>query len=316
MTTNVLVTATLLSLIPPSWNSNVRVDFHVVDVSGVAVSNALITTRTRKDRIASMGHKTSPQREIVSVTDGEGRAEVNFPCYDGQFSSSVHADGFYEEMSGDVLFRRASDGIIVEHLLEHEKTVTFMLRPIVNPVPCFGYGAGDWIMFPLKTGRFGFDMKKGALLYPYGNGEIADFWVRREDTNGFYRVTLEFDGPFNGVYKQAQENSTTFRSAYCADTNRVFARTMDIWTKEHVGKETVRMQYVSNREYLVIRSRSIVDANGHLKECNYSKIYGAITASESFRFMSMVFNPEANDTNLEFDKKRNLRKRAMGMLLP
>ena len=57
-----------------------------------------------------------------------------------------------------------------------------------------------------------------------------------------------------------------------------------------------------------MRSRSVVDAEGNLKSCNYSKIYGGIFVSEDFKFMTMVFNPKKNDANLEFDTQRNLRK--------
>ena len=91
---------------------------------------------------------------------------------------------------------------------------------------------------------------------------------------------------------------------------------MDIWTKKRMGKETVRSQFVSDEEYLVIRSRSVVDADGNLKSCNYSKIYGGITAYRYFQFMTMVFNPKKNDANLEFDTQRNLRRRTSGILLP
>lgn len=206
-----------------------------------------------------------------------------------------------------------------QHVLRQSpgaRKITFVLRSIVNPVPCFGYGAGDWVKFPLTTGRFGFDMKVGEWVAPYGKGETADFWVRREETNGVYRAILEFEGPFNGVYKQAQEHSTSFKSVYDADASHVFVQTMDIWTRDCSGKVPVRTQHVSDSEYLVIRSRSVVDADGHLTRCNYSKIYGAITASESLRFKTMVFNPEKNDTNLEFDRSRNLRKSSKGILLP
>lgn len=317
MCTNVLLTtASLLALIPTSWDSNVKVFFHVQDDSGSAVSNAVIKTYTRRDRIASMGHASSPRREIIAVTDGNGRAEVGFPCYDGLFSSTVHADNFYSETSGDVPFRLARDGIVIEHLLEHEKNVCFRLRPIVDPVPCFGYGAGEDFPFPLKNGRFGFDMEKGDWTVPHGKGEVADFILRREESNGVYRAVLEFEGPFNGAYKQKQESSTSFKSTYRADTNHVYVQTMDIWTKKRMGKETVRSQFVSDEEYLVIRSRSVVDADGNLKSCNYSKIYGGITAYRYFQFMTMVFNPKQNDANLEFDTRRNLRRKTSGILLP
>ena len=316
MVTNLLLTASLLSSIPTNWNSNVEVRFRVVDDAGLIVSNAVISTNTQRDRLANLGHADSPQRKIMAITDTNGCARIEFPCYSGEFSSYVSAMGFYPEHKKNLRFNYARDSVFFAHLLEHEKHLSFTMRKKLNPIPCFGYGAGEDFPFPLKNGRFGFDMEKGDWTVPHGKGEVADFILRREESNGVYRAVLEFEGPFNGAYKQKQESSTSFKSTYRADTNHVYAQTMDIWTKKRMGKETVRSQFVSDEEYLVIRSRSVVDADGNLKSCNYSKIYGGITAYRYFQFMTMVFNPKQNDANLEFDTQRNLRKKTSGILLP
>lgn len=316
MVTNLLLTASLLSSIPTNWNSNVEVRFKVVDDAGLIVSNAVISTNTQRDRLANLGHADSPQRKIIAITDTNGCARIEFPCYSGEFSSYVSAMGFYPEHKKNLRFNYARDSVFFAHLLEHEKHLSFTMRKKLNPIPCFGYGAGEDFPFPLKNGRFGFDMEKGDWTVPHGKGEVADFILRREESNGVYRAVLEFEGPFNGAYKQKQESSTSFKSTYRADTNHVYAQTMDIWTKKRMGKETVRSQFVSDEEYLVIRSRSVVDADGNLKSCNYSKIYGSITAYRYFQFMTMVFNPKKNDANLEFDTQRNLRRRTSGILLP
>ena len=316
MVTNLLLTASLLSSVPTKWNSNVAVRFRVVDDAGLIVSNAVITTNTQRDRLANLGHADSPQRKIIAITDMNGCARIEFPCYSGEFSSYVSAMGFYPEHKKNLRFNYARDSVFFAHLLEHEKHLSFTMRKKLNPIPCFGYGAGEDFPFPLKNGRFGFDMEKGDWTVPHGKGEVADFILRREESNGVYRAVLEFEGPFNGAYKQKQESSTSFKSTYRADTNHVYAQTMDIWTKKRMGKETVRSQFVSDEEYLVIRSRSVVDADGNLKSCNYSKIYGGITAYRYFQFMTMVFNPKKNDANLEFDTQRNLRRRTSGILLP
>ena len=316
MVTNLLLTASLLSSIPTNWNSNVEVRFRVVDDAGLIVSNAVISTNTQRDRLANLGHADSPQRKIIAITDTNGCARIEFPCYSGEFSSYVSAMGFYPEHKKNLRFNYARDSVFFAHLLEHEKHLSFTMRKKLNPIPCFGYGAGEDFPFPLKNGRFGFDMEKGDWTVPHGKGEVADFILRREESNGVYRAVLEFEGPFNGAYKQKQESSTSFKSTYRADTNHVYAQTMDIWTKKRMGKETVRSQFVSDEEYLVIRSRSVVDADGNLKSCNYSKIYGGITAYRYFQFMTMVFNPKKNDANLEFDTRRNLRRKTSGILLP
>ena len=316
MVTNLLLTASLLSSIPTNWNSNVEVRFRVVDDAGLIVSNAVISTNTQRDRLANLGHADSPQRKIMAITDTNGCARIEFPCYSGEFSSYVSAMGFYPEHKKNLRFNYARDSVFFAHLLEHEKHLSFTMRKKLNPIPCFGYGAGEDFPFPLKNGRFGFDMEKGDWTVPHGKGEVADFILRREESNGVYRAVLEFEGPFNGAYKQKQESSTSFKSTYRADTNHVYVQTMDIWTKKRMGKETVRSQFVSDEEYLVIRSRSVVDADGNLKSCNYSKIYGGITAYRYFQFMTMVFNPKKNDANLEFDTRRNLRRKTSGILLP
>lgn len=128
MPTNALITASLLSLIPPSWNSNVRVDFRVVDDSGTPVSNAVIRIHTRRDRIALMEHRLSPLREIVSVSD----------------------------------FRRAKNGVVVEHLLEPHRDVPIVLRRRINPIPMFRHR----IRIPASSGRLVLDLKKGGLDCP------------------------------------------------------------------------------------------------------------------------------------------------------
>lgn len=316
MVTNLLLTASLLSSVPTKWNSNVAVRFRVIDDAGLIVSNAVITTNTQRDRLANLGHAGSPQRKIIAITDMNGCARIEFPCYSGEFSSYVSAMGFYPEHKKNLRFNYARDSVFFAHLLEHEKHLSFTMRKKLNPIPCFGYGAGDRIKLPEKNGRFGFDMEKGSWVPPHGKGEIADFWIRYDETSTNECAILEFDGMFNGAYKQTQCPSTSFKSTYRADTNHVYTQKMTIWTWRREGNDIYQSQFVSNDEYLVMRSRSVVDAEGNLKSCNYSKIYGGIFVSEDFKFMTMVFNPKKNDANLEFDTRRNLRRKTSGILLP
>lgn len=316
MFTNLLFEAMLLAAASMPLDARAKVHFQVVDTSGGAVSNAVATVVTRRDRIENMGHGGSPMRRVATTTDADGRASVAFPCYSGEFSGEVSADRFYPEVQEDVRFRSARGSFFFARLLEREKTLRFTLRRKIHPVPCLGYGAGDRVRLPAKSGRFGFDLEKGDWISPHGKGKVADFWVRHDRTDDNKCSILEFDGAFNGAYKLAQEPSTSFKSAYRADTNRVYAQKMPLWRWRRDAEGVHRFQFVSDREYLVIRSRSVVDAEGRLRACHYSKIYGGITASEVLQFKTMVFNPRENDPNLEFDTKRNLRRESTGLLLP
>ena len=259
-----------------------------------------------------MGHRLSPLREIVSVTDGEGRAEARFPCYDGQFSSTVCADGFYEERSGDVLFRRANDGVVVEHLLEHHRDVPIVLRRRINPIPMFRHRIR--MRIPASSGRFGFDLKKGDWIAPHGDGEIADFWLLYEEvrTNSSYRSRgiFEFTGKFNGAYVQKKNPCKSFSFVYAADTNATYNGTLDFYAWEKNASMYRESLLVGNESFLVVRSRASQDANGRLLSCHYSLVGGCIYATErEFHLDVSFFNPTPNDTNLEFDEKRNLAPR-------
>ena len=62
-------------------------------------------------------------------------------------------------------------------------------------------------------------------------------------------------------------------------------------------------------ECLILRTRCHFDEKGNLVSCHYSKIYGKIEIFGWLNFMSSAFNPTPNDTNLEFDARRNLNKK-------
>ena len=111
MFTNALVMASLLPLSPVNWNSDVTVDFLVVDNAGTAISNAVIMTRTQRDRLGNLGHAGPAQRKIGATTDANGRASIKFPCYSGEFSSSVSAEGFYLEEKKYQRFKYASESV-------------------------------------------------------------------------------------------------------------------------------------------------------------------------------------------------------------
>ena len=175
MVTNLLLTASLLSSIPTNWNSNVEVRFRVVDDAGLIVSNAVISTNTQRDRLANLGHADSPQRKIIAITDTNGCARIEFPCYSGEFSSYVSAMGFYPEHKKNLRFNYARDSVFFAHLLEHEKHLSFTMRKKLNPIPCFGYGAGDRIKLPEKMDALVLTWKKvpGYPLTEKGKSRIS-----------------------------------------------------------------------------------------------------------------------------------------------
>ena len=314
MFTSLFVAASLpfFALLP--WNSNVRVDFRVVDNEGNAVSNAVITTCTQRDRLANLGHAGSVQRKLLATTDAEGRASSEFPCYSGEFSSVVSAAGFYSEEKKNLRFKYASDSVCFAHLLEHGKEITFTLYPKKKPIALYSNFGYDDIKLPVLGERIGYDMKVGDWVSPYGSGSTVDFYVKYTEfrTNGVLvgRSELLFDEP-NGAYRMKSPPSTSIWSHYHADIAAEFLTHFEIEVnlKEDGSFLDLKHDILEEDEYLVLRTRTVTDATGKLKSANYSKIRGPMKIFTYFHFEQSCFNPTHNDSNLEFDDKRNLAPR-------
>ena len=60
---------------------------------------------------------------------------------------------------------------------------------------------------------------------------------------------------------------------------------------------------------MVLRTRSVTNETGVITNCNYSKITGPMSVFRTVRFHNMIFNPNPNDPNLEFDVSNNLSRR-------
>ena len=314
MFTNALVMASLLPLSPVNWNSDVTVDFLVVDNAGTAISNAVIMTRTQRDRLGNLGHAGPAQRKIGATTDANGRASIKFPCYSGEFSSSVSAEGFYLEEKKYQRFKYASDSVYFAHLLEHEKSLTFVLYHQKNPIALYSNFGYDDIRLPILGERIGYDIKVGDWVPPYGRGITTDFFVKYTEscTNGVLtgRSEILFDG-LNGAYRMKCLPSTTIWSDYSADAAAEYLTHFEMEVRFRNDGRFLDREHdiLAGDEYLVLRTRAVANAAGGVKSANYSKIRGPMKIFKYFHFEQSCFNPTPNDTNLEFDERRNLAPR-------
>lgn len=72
----------------------------------------------------------------------------------------------------------------------------------------------------------------------------------------------------------------------------------------------------SGGQYLVMRTRAKLNEDGKVVECNYSKFLGNVSIGRRFSFFESVFNPRANDPNLENLSAENLARRSSGYTHP
>lgn len=208
------------------------------------------------------------------------------------------------------------------------KTMSFYRKR--NSLPMYAYGSLNKIRIPtteslddtrgytlISYPRFEIDLEKCAILPPHNRrgdvGVTSDFAIERYcvETNGienFYGKMIF--APGCGAYKRAKTDDESFPSTYGADACAAFQNEFDFHVvRDSSTKRVISWQgLLSSNEYMVIRSRMNVATTGETNGWHYSKVLGPIRLSTYLTFEQSVFNPEFNDTNLEFDVRQNLAR--------
>ena len=246
--------------------------------------------------------------DVCGETDTNGEASVVFLCKSMNFSYTVRADGYYGA-GGGIGFAREGSGFTLRQT-QFETNICVQVKPIVNPIPMFvgnrPESAGRQLKYPGKAhfGSWGFDLKAGDWVRPFGTGEIADFTVEYSDLHYASDKALDCALVFTNAVQDgcyiAECTGTRFRSDYVANTNAVYMKRLDFesWGQKYVGRYASKL--IGDNQYVVIRTRTRCDDKGRLVSACYAKIYGPIRFLGGMNFVS-YFNPNENDPNLEAD---------------
>lgn len=290
------------------------VKFKVIDYGGNPISNANVCVRTFKKWVPGEGFGRDITMDIRGKTDTNGLCKVSFLCKSLQFEYGVGAVGYYSAYSGmDVHFARAGSGFTLRQT-QFETNLIVRLKPILKPIPMYVHASykDSRRHFPkdAKSGVWGFDLKMGEWVKPYGNGEHSDFTVEYSyehfSKDRVVDCALVFTNGVHDGFYMAKCTGTIFRSGYTANTNAVYMKRLDFdsWGKKYKGNYAVEL--LDDDEYLVVRTRTKCDAHGNLISAYYAKIYGPIRFNDLFSHQGAYFNPNENDPNLEADATVNL----------
>ena len=319
-----------------------RLYVNVTDDEGRPVTNAIVRVGYTVNNVVFADGNV---RHEEAVSDECGNVVVRFDCTSSSFSWSARADGCYPSNFRDEQFKSELVQIppifykVILH--EHEKRGEIVLYRKKNPQPMYAYTREMDIKSPIANGRYGFDLQVFDWLPPHGKGKIADFYYvrgRPDETNmtvkakwekssyflfkngepGYPKLgevvgRIEFDENC-GAYVGKQTGCSSFPSLYRADPSREYLRSFPITIRGN-GGYTVWLEesdVLNGGEYMVIRSRVKCDENGKIVSANYSKILGTMRLVGGVGVEETVFNPRPNDTNLEFDPKRNLYQGRVG----
>ena len=216
------------------------------------------------------------------------------------------------------------------------------LTPKHNPQPMFGYGPHTDAYLPVKNPTVSvtngievslykpvdFDMKECLVVSHKPDydefmdgpaGKVSDFHIERFSvlTNGvktFYGW-LDF-APGCGAYITKKPSDGFFPIIYEADTNATFLTRIPFAYSYTNGCLAHVERILASDECMVLRTRVVTNEVGSVTNCNYSKITGPMTVFRTVRFHNMIFNPNPNDPNLEFDVNNNLSSRGHGACEP
>ena len=176
-----------------------------------------------------------------------------------------------------------------------------ILKEIRQPVS-MSYIHAPSIVVPTTNMWLGVDLESFQWTSPYGNGKHNDMLLRfnyeMHDKYAEQWATMDVsftNNPCAGFYLRKKDLDSQFKSTYHAETNLVFSQ-MDTYRMVFPGK----YQYALGKEdYMVFRTRTIVDDKGNLISAHYGKIYGPWKFGVGINVSDIYFNPTPNDTNLE-----------------
>jgi len=119
-----------------------------------------------------------------------------------------------------------------------------------------------------------------------------------------YHMTMEVsftNNPYAGIYELPRNKSSELESVYHADTNAFYQQSIAYRFDRCPGKVPRYTQQLTSQDYLVFRTRTMVDVEGKLVSAHYGKIYGDwnFVGPGGMSMARCIFNLTPNDTNLE-----------------
>lgn len=296
-------------------NGDLFVCFRVRDTDGNPVTNAVVTANALAVCHINAGMWDSDYRWYNVEADARGQAEFRVRTQDTYIGWSVKADGFYGTEWAKLSFT-GKGGEKEGRSKDAPKIVNVSLYRKRSPIPAYAFYAYCSIRTPKPMGEFGFDLMVGDWLPPFGKGEVADFYLVKKNIH---------DGKRQGVYKFFRFDEGCGFRRYKKTPNKEFPTTYIALTNEFYDSELHYMEVADNSdaevrcarpvaedEFLVLRTRAKINEKGEVVSANYSKLYGPVEVGRCFQVMQSVFNPTANDPNLEFDPQRNLNRKYLG----
>ena len=258
------------------------------------------------------------------LTDSNGLFSAEGETEQYGLGYSAIKDGYYRSFNKYNKFNEAKGILGFRKWQPWNLTVELTLKEIKKPVPLYVVTMGS-IYRPLeipKLGKFiGFDLVARDWVAPYGTGAHEDFLFKISgefDPSPLYvdqTLVLKFNNPHDGIQSRfiKPDVGSVLRMPFHAPEdgydNELTLRSKGD-SKQHF------ITYHRDDQNFFFRVRTKTDDNGNIISALYGKIHGEISFTigtlrepdKSSIHFTFYLNPVPNDTNLEFDPKKNLFK--------
>lgn len=259
-------------------------------------------------------------RVVDGRTDERGLFEVQGKTCGDEIEIRATKDGYYSSC-----LKLCYAALGNEHKVKDGKWLPFdfeeklHLRKIVSPIELTEMDSV--VDVPRTNVWVGFDMKKCAFVHPFGDGEVSDFEAKvawdgfPASSSQVCRAEIRFPTKSAGGFYFKNISESRFSGPMRVDQTRPF----DVQTLAIVDR--MGDPYLTRKPFpagisLVSRTRCKTDPSGNVLSANYGSIrnvdIGTSRRGVATLFISYVFNPTPNDTNLEpmsYEAKRWLKKK-------
>jgi hypothetical protein len=289
--------------------ADAKVTLHVVDQDGKDVTNADVNIH-----FSCNGQENKP---IKGKTDAKGY----FTAADrltGEIIYIITKEGYYRTRTVFWLMQRDVRSFEKGRWIPWNPTLQVTFKEERKPIPMIAKKAK--IKIPKKNQPFGFDFEVGDLVEPYGKGKYSDIMLKSFGDKPFpltynYSETLviQANNSLGGFIRKKKDDWCALLSD-CEAPKKGYIPEFMFSANSKEGQPVVE-DNLQEDDYMIFRTRVIVNEKGNLISAHYGKIYGRLTHGINSNdregagaTILYYFNPTPNDRNLEFDGKNNLLK--------
>ena len=278
-----------------------RTVLRVVDDGGHIVSDAKVRVLMGMNFIKSSYF-------IEGTTDTNGLFTISGRTTGNEIVIDVTKDGYYGSRREHCLIAMGAEHEVRDGRWQPYGAEERMeLRRIRHPADLVVKGI--YIPVPMTNAWFGFNLEKATIVTSNAQDRAdIEFWVdwdglpppQSRHCTCFFRTVGDLSGGYN--VEKVMESLQPY--PYEASTNESYAvRSVHIVDRDENHEDGGGEVPFSPKSALVLRLRPKVDADGSLKEANYGLVrtldVGPGWKGVSKVYLSYIFNPTPNDTNLE-----------------